>query len=33
MGDKLKAAIVKGYETFWGGGDVDPKALTVEASG
>ena len=29
--DKLKAAIVKGYQTFWGGGDVDPKALTVEA--
>src|SRR5271155_1805503 len=29
--DKLKAGIVKGYETFWGGGDVDPKALTVEA--
>ena len=25
--DKLKAGIVKGYETFWGGGDVDPKAL------
>ena len=29
--DKLKAGIVKGYETFWGGGDVDPNALTVEA--
>jgi hypothetical protein len=29
--DKIKAGIVKGYETFWGGGDVDPKALTVEA--
>jgi hypothetical protein len=28
--DKLKAGIVKGYQTFWGGGDVDPKALTVE---
>ena len=28
--DKIKAGIVKGYETFWGGGDVDPKALTVE---
>jgi hypothetical protein len=28
--DKLKAGIVKGYETFWGGGAVDPKALTVE---
>jgi len=29
--DKVKAGIVKGYETFWGGGDADPKALTVEA--
>jgi hypothetical protein len=29
--DKIKAGIVKGYETFWGGGDVDPKTLTVEA--
>jgi hypothetical protein len=28
--DKLKAGIVKGYETFWGGGDVDSSALTVE---
>jgi hypothetical protein len=28
--DKLKEGIVKGYETFWGGGDVDPKALSVE---
>jgi len=28
--DKLKAGIVKGYETFWGGGNVDPNALTVE---
>ena len=27
--DKLKANIEKGYETFWGGGDVDPNALTV----
>ena len=27
--DKLKAGIVKGYETFWGGGEVDPNALTV----
>src|SRR5271157_574702 len=27
--DKLKEGVVKGYETFWGGGDVDPKALTV----
>ena len=27
--DKLKAGIVKGYETFWGGGDVDPNALSV----
>ena len=30
MRDKLKAGIVNGYETFWGGGDVDPSALTVE---
>jgi hypothetical protein len=29
MRDKLKAGLVRGYETFWGGGDVDPKALTV----
>lgn len=29
--DKLKAGIVKGYDTFWGGGEPDPKALTVEA--
>ncbi len=28
--DKIKAGIVKGYETFWGGGEVDPDALTVE---
>jgi hypothetical protein len=27
--DKLKAGIVKGYETFWGGGTPDPAALTV----
>ncbi len=27
--DKLKANIEKGYETFWGGGDVDPQTLTV----
>jgi hypothetical protein len=27
--NKLKAGIVKGYETFWGGGDVDSNALTV----
>ena len=27
--EKLKEAIVKGYETFWGGGAVDPAALTV----
>lgn len=27
--DNLKAGIVKGYETFWGGGEVDPNALTV----
>jgi hypothetical protein len=30
MRDKLKEGITKGYETFWGGGDIDPKALTVE---
>src|SRR5208282_2343944 len=29
MRDKIKAGIVKGYETFWGGGEVDPDALTV----
>ena len=29
MRDKLKAGIVKGYETFWGGGAVDPEAMTV----
>ena len=28
--DKLKEVIVKGHETFWGGGDVDPKTMTVE---
>ena len=28
--DKLKEGIVKGYETFWGGGNADPAALTVE---
>jgi len=28
--DKLRAGIIKGYQTFWGDGDVDPKALTVE---
>ena len=30
MRDKLKDGITKGYETFWGGGDIDPAALTVE---
>ena len=30
MRDKIKAGIVKGYDLFWGGGDVDPNALTVE---
>jgi hypothetical protein len=25
----MKQGIVKGYETFWGGGDVDPASLTV----
>ena len=29
MREKLKAGIVKGYETFWGDGEVDPAALTV----
>src|SRR5215470_12013597 len=28
--DKLKEGIVKGFETFWGGGPIDPAALTVE---
>lgn len=28
--DKMKEGIVKGYQTFWGGDSVDPKALTVE---
>jgi hypothetical protein len=27
--DKIKAGIEKGYETFWGGGDADPEALSV----
>ncbi len=27
--EKLKASIAKGYETFWGGGEPDPAALTV----
>src|SRR5580698_3580780 len=27
--DKMKAGIVKAYETFWGGGEVDPSLLTV----
>ena len=27
--DKIKAGIVKGYETFWGGVDADPNALSV----
>jgi hypothetical protein len=27
--DKLKAGIQAGYDTFWGGGDVGPDALTV----
>jgi hypothetical protein len=29
--DKIKSGIVKAYETFWGGGDADPSALSVEA--
>jgi hypothetical protein len=28
--DKIKAGIQKGYDTFWGGGDADPNALSVE---
>jgi len=28
--DKLKEGIVKGYEMFWGDGNADPAALTVE---
>jgi len=27
--DKMKAGIVKAYDTIWGGGEVDPNALTV----
>ncbi len=27
--DKIKAGIIKGYETFWGGGPVAPGALSV----
>jgi hypothetical protein len=29
--DKLKEGIQKGYDTFWGGGDVDPSLLSVAA--
>ncbi len=29
--DRLKAGIVKGYDTFWGGGEADPALLTVAA--
>jgi hypothetical protein len=29
MRDKLKEGIVKGYEAIWGGGEADPKLLTV----
>jgi hypothetical protein len=29
--DRMKAGIVKAYETFWGGGEVDSSLLTVEA--
>ena len=29
MREKLKAGIVKGYETFWGDGEAEPAALTV----
>lgn len=28
--DKMKQGITEGYETFWGGGVIDPKSLTVE---
>jgi hypothetical protein len=28
--DKLKEGIANAYQTFWGGGEIDPKALTVE---
>ncbi len=27
--DRLKAGIVKGYETFWGGGEADPNLLSA----
>jgi hypothetical protein len=27
--DKLKTGIVKGYETFWGGGNADPNLLSA----
>ncbi len=27
--DKMKAGIVKAYETFWGGGEAEPNALSV----
>ncbi|MBV9290240.1 MAG: hypothetical protein JO288_20900 [Hyphomicrobiales bacterium] len=29
MRDKLKEGIVRGYEAIWGGGEADPKLLTV----
>jgi hypothetical protein len=29
--DKLKDGIQKGYDAFWGGGNVDPNLLTVAA--
>jgi hypothetical protein len=28
--DKLKEGIVKAHQVFWGGGEIDPKLLTVE---
>ena len=28
--DNLKQGIAKGYQIFWGGGDVDPSVMTVE---
>ena len=27
--DRLKTGIVKGYETFWGGGEADPSLLSA----
>jgi hypothetical protein len=30
--DRLKEALVRSYELFWGGGDADPRKLTVAAA-